>query len=75
MPPSEALDRVLDGMRRRFVDSFESQCTSLGALVDQIASLGAAGPVAALRQASHRLTGLAGTIGFPAISPHRRAAP
>ena len=36
--------------------------------MDKVAASGAKGPFAALTQMSHRLSGLAGTIGFPTIS-------
>jgi DNA-binding response OmpR family regulator len=37
-------------------------------LIDGIETLGAQGPVVALRQIAHRLAGLAGTIGMPEVS-------
>ena len=64
----EAFQRGLDEMRQRFVATFVAQCDSISALVDQVAALDPAGPVAALTQITHRLSGLAGTIGFPTIS-------
>jgi HPt (histidine-containing phosphotransfer) domain-containing protein len=33
-----------------------------------VAALGPEGPIAALTQLTHRLSGLAGTIGFPTVS-------
>jgi two-component system, NarL family, invasion response regulator UvrY len=63
-----ALQRVLDETRQRFVATFVAQCDSIRILVDEVAALGPSGPVAALTQVTHRLTGLAGTIGFPTIS-------
>lgn len=65
---SAALQRVLDETRLRFVDTFDGQCASIRILIDEVDRLGAGGPVAALTQAAHRLSGLAGTIGFPTIS-------
>ena len=67
---SAALQRVLDETRQRFIDSFADQCASIRTLIDQVDDLGMNGPVAALTQAAHRLSGLAGTIGFPTISAH-----
>jgi DNA-binding NarL/FixJ family response regulator/HPt (histidine-containing phosphotransfer) domain-containing protein len=63
----DALQQALDEARRRFVDTFDAQCNSIGILADQALS-GQAGPVLALTQVVHKLTGLAGTIGFPTIS-------
>jgi len=64
----DVLQRVLDGTRTRFVATFVAQCDSIGILVDKVAQFGPRGPVAALTQVTHRLSGLAGTIGFPTIS-------
>ena len=55
-------------MRQRFVATFAAQCDAIRTLVDEVAALNPRGPVAALTQILHRLTGFAGTIGFPAIS-------
>ena len=65
---SDALQRVLDETRQRFVAGFAERCASLRILVDQVEASGADGPVAAFTHAAHRLSGLAGTIGFPTIS-------
>ena len=60
--------RVLAETRQRFVAGFPAQCESMRILVDQVASLGPRGPVAALSQVTHRMSGLAGSIGFPTVS-------
>jgi HPt (histidine-containing phosphotransfer) domain-containing protein len=49
-------------------DDRDDQCDSIRILVDMVAALGPEGPIAALTQLTHRLSGLAGTIGFPTIS-------
>lgn len=54
--------------RQRFIAGFPARCDSISLLVDTVAALGPRGPVAALRQIVHRMTGLAGTVGFPTIS-------
>jgi CheY-like chemotaxis protein/HPt (histidine-containing phosphotransfer) domain-containing protein len=59
---------VFDEMRRRFVDTFVAQCDSLRILVETVGAFGSRGPVGALTQLTHRLSGLAGTIGFPTVS-------
>ena len=64
----DALQQVLDETRQRFVATFVAQCDSIRILVDKVAAFGPRGPVAALTQVTHRLSGLAGTIGFPTIS-------
>jgi two-component system cell cycle response regulator len=62
------LQQILTDTRRRFVSSFEAQSDSIRLLVEQVASFGPQGPVAALTHLVHRLAGLAGTIGFPTVS-------
>jgi len=64
---TNALQRVLDETRQRFVDTFLAQCDSIRVLVDDVAADGPNDPLAALTQVSHRLCGLAGMIGFPTI--------
>ena len=64
----DALQQVLDETRQRFVANFAAQCDSIRTFIDQVAELGPSGPVAALSQITHRMSGLAGTIGFPTIS-------
>jgi DNA-binding response OmpR family regulator len=59
---------VLLETRQRFIAGFPSRCDSISLLVDTVAALGPRGPVTALRQIVHRMTGLAGTVGFPTIS-------
>src|SRR5436189_3765463 len=62
------LQQILTDTRRRFVSSFDAQSDSIRLLVEQVASFGPQGPVAALTHLVHRMAGLAGTIGFPTIS-------
>jgi two-component system, NarL family, invasion response regulator UvrY len=63
----ETLQHGLDEMRQRFVSSFAAQCDSIQMLVDKVAALDSSAQ-AELTQIAHRLSGLAGTIGFPTIS-------
>lgn len=65
---TDPLQQILDETRQRFIATFADQCDSIGVLVDMVAALGSSGPIAALTQLTHRLSGLAGTIGFPTIS-------
>src|ERR1700681_4756857 len=62
------VQQILDETRQRFAATFVAQCESIRTLVDQVAAFGPRGPVAALTLVTHRLSGLAGTIGFPTIS-------
>lgn len=64
----DGFQQILDETRQRFVVSFLGQCDAIRLLVDKVADAGASGPVAALAEVTHRLSGLAGTIGFPTIS-------
>jgi DNA-binding response OmpR family regulator/HPt (histidine-containing phosphotransfer) domain-containing protein len=64
----DTLEAVMAETRNRFTGSFPSQCDNLRILVDRVAQYGPEGPVAALTDAVHRLSGLAGTIGFRTIS-------
>jgi len=65
---SDPLHQILNQTRERFVASFVAQCDAIHRLVDQIASSDAAGPRAELTHITHRMSGFAGTIGFPTIS-------
>ncbi|OFW22773.1 MAG: hypothetical protein A3G21_26160 [Acidobacteria bacterium RIFCSPLOWO2_12_FULL_66_21] len=62
------LGRVMHETRQRFVATFGARCNSIRILVDSVAADGPRGPVTALRHVVHRLSGLAGTVGFPTIS-------
>ncbi len=63
-----AFQRALGKTRQRFVATFGTQCASIDILVDQVAASAPRGPVAALTRVTHRLSGLAGTIGFSTVS-------
>jgi DNA-binding response OmpR family regulator len=67
-PPTDALQQILVETRQRFVTTFDSQCDAIRGLVDTVATSGASGPAATLTLVVHRLSGLAGTIGFPTVS-------
>lgn len=62
------LEQILGKTRRHFVDTFVAQCDAIGRLVDEVAASGPRRPITRLTRVAHRLSGLAGTIGFPAIS-------
>jgi DNA-binding NarL/FixJ family response regulator/HPt (histidine-containing phosphotransfer) domain-containing protein len=65
---NDALQHVLDETRQRFIAAFVADCDSIRILVDKVAMSGPRRPVSALTRAAHRLSGLAGTIGFPMVS-------
>src|SRR5215468_599328 len=59
-------ERALREVRGRFIAAFPGRCDSVAALLadaaaDQARAVGA-------RQIAHRLTGLAGAVGFPTVS-------
>jgi DNA-binding response OmpR family regulator/HPt (histidine-containing phosphotransfer) domain-containing protein len=59
---------VLREVRDRFVMTFAARCEAVEHLADRVAQDGENGPLSALRQIVHRLSGLAGTIGFTGVS-------
>ena len=61
-------DLILRQTRERFIDAFPGRCGSIRLLIDTVSTLGAGGPLEALRRLVHQLTGLAGTVGFPSVS-------
>lgn len=61
-------EQAMRETRQRFIAAFQHQCDSIALLVNTVASLGPRGPVAALKQVVHRMSGMAGTIGFPTVS-------
>lgn len=58
--------------RQRFLASFPKRSDSIGLLLSTVATIGARGPVVPLRHAVHRMCGLAGMLGFPAVSERAR---
>ena len=67
----EALDDPADVLRRtrdRFVTALRERCRSLTILLDALARVGPSGPLDASRRIAHQTRGLAGTLGFPAVS-------
>ena len=59
---------VLGKPRQRFVATFVAQCDAIRVLVDKATAPGPRRPVAMLTRVTHRLSGLAGTLGFPTVS-------
>src|SRR5262245_6149755 len=59
-------ERALRDVRGRFIAAFPGRCDSMAALLADAAADRAR--AAGARQIAHRLTGLAGTVGFPTVS-------
>lgn len=69
--PPDALARVLNETRTRFVATFVTDCDAIDALLEEALVDPASAPPTDLTFRVHRLIGLPGTIGFPTVS--RRA--
>ena len=67
-PDLEDPEAALRDARQRFLASFPKRSDSIGLLLSTVATIGARGPVAPLRHAVHRMSGLAGMLGFPTVS-------
>lgn len=52
----DALQEILNDMRRRFADTFVAQCDSMSILLGRVAALGTRGPVGVLTQITHQPT-------------------
>ena len=72
LPDFDDPDAAIRDARQRFLASFPKRSDSIGLLLNTVATLGARGPVAPLRHTVHRLTGLAGMLGFPTVSDRAR---
>jgi two-component system, cell cycle response regulator len=69
-PDTDEPEVAMREARQRFIAAFPKRSDSIGLLLGMVATLGSRGPIGPLRQIVHRLTGLAGTLGFPTISKH-----
>lgn len=58
--------------RQRFLAAFPKRSDSIGLMLSTVATIGARGPVGPLRQVLHRMSGLAGMLGFPTVSARAR---
>jgi DNA-binding response OmpR family regulator len=61
-------DAVLREARQRFIAGFPKRCDSIDLLIKTILARGPRGLTAPLREISHQIAGMAGTVGFPAVS-------
>jgi DNA-binding response OmpR family regulator len=66
--PAGGFDAVLREGRQRFVAGFPKRCDSIELLLRTIAARGPHGVLAALREVAHQVAGMAGTVGFDAVS-------
>jgi hypothetical protein len=65
------LEQVLEDARQRFVATFPAQCDAIGALVEEVTASGGVEAAASLAHAVHRVSGFAGTVGFPSNASAR----
>jgi DNA-binding response OmpR family regulator len=79
-PPSALLDSkpaprlaaddpetALQEARSRFIAGFRKRCASIEELIGEVETKGSEGPVLALKQIVHRLSGLAVIVGLPTV--------
>jgi CheY-like chemotaxis protein/HPt (histidine-containing phosphotransfer) domain-containing protein len=69
---SDDPEAAIRDARQRFLASFPKRSDSIGLLLSTVATIGSRGPVLPLRHAVHRMSGLAGTLGFPTVSARAR---
>ena len=72
LPDRDDPEAALRDARQRFLATFPKRSDSIGLLLATVSTVGARGPVLPLRHAVHRLTGLAGMLGFPTVSARAR---
>ena len=72
LPDLDDPETAIRDARQRFLASFPKRSDSIGLLLSTVATVGARGPVTPLRHAVHRMCGLAGMLGFPAVSARAR---
>ncbi len=72
LPDRDDPEAALRDARQRFLATFPKRSDSIGLLLATVSTVGARGPVLPLRHAVHRLTGLAGMLGFPTVSARSR---
>jgi two-component system OmpR family response regulator len=71
-PPASALaefdsESSLREARGRFIAGFRKRCASIDELLGDVESKGPDGPLLALKQIVHRLSGLAAIVGLPTV--------
>lgn len=68
----DGTDPLVSEARHNFIAGFASRCDSLASLIVAVGASGAEGPTTSLRLISHRVAGLAGTLGFPGVTAAAR---
>ncbi|MGE0459864.1 MAG: response regulator [Vicinamibacterales bacterium] len=67
-PENDDAEISLREARSRFISGFSKRAASIDALIAEIEQKGAQGPILAVRQIVHRLSGIAAVVGMPAVS-------
>jgi two-component system OmpR family response regulator len=66
--PDDDAEAWLREARSRFIAGFRKRCASIDELIAEIDEKGERGPILALRQIVHKLSGIAVVVGLPAVS-------
>jgi len=66
-------DQALRDARSRFVAGFPQRHGAMGSLLTNFSHGQDGAPLKSLREAAHKLAGLAGVLGFPTVSEHASA--
>ena len=61
-------DATLQETRSRFIAGFSKRCSSIEELIVEVEAKGSEGPLLALKQIVHRLSGLAMVVGLQTVS-------
>jgi len=63
----EDYDATVREARSRFIAGFRKRCTAIADLIAEVEARGTSGPLVALKQIVHRLSGLAVIVGLPTV--------
>ena len=66
-------DQALRDARSRFVAGFTQRHGAMSTLLKSFSAGGDSTPLKSLREAAHKMAGLAGIVGFPTVSEHAAA--
>jgi DNA-binding response OmpR family regulator len=69
-PADQEADEALRDARSRFVAGFTQRHAAMGTLLTSFTVEQDPAPLKSLRDAAHKLAGLAGVLGFPTVSEH-----
>lgn len=72
-PADQEADEALRDARSRFVAGFTQRHAAMGTLLTSFTVEQDPAPLKSLREAAHKLAGLAGVLGFPTVSEHAAA--